>query len=417
MGTRRILLAVIMVSSVFVASAGRAQTPAAVSGAQTSADGDPPILLQRWEAVYSYDVATDESSYVGLPGGPSVDLPVEVYTGGLVRATAVSPDGARVYVTGNSYCLCKGRSYTVAYDATSGTQLWAAHYRQVSYALAMSPDGSRVYVTGTGATVAYDATDGTQLWAAPSHNHDWGNNGWDYGLAVSPDGTRVYMTASSTIAYDAASGTRLWVATGGSDLVVSPDGTRVYVTGDFATVAYDAAGGTQLWIARYNGPGGNHDEAFALAVSPDGARVFVTGQSSTWTSKPSLPRDPPWDTSWASDFATVVYDAVSGVQLWVAIYNSPENSRDSAFALAVSPDGGRVYVTGDTFTDPGVYVGRTVAYDATDGAQLSVSLPGESGYALTVSPDGTKVYVAGSSTVAYCTSALALTACLTGTQY
>jgi hypothetical protein len=53
----------------------------------------------------------------------------------------------------------------------------------------------------------------------------------------------------------------------------SPDGATVFVTGfstgsggffDFATLAYDAATGHRRWLARYNGPGNDQDQAFAL---------------------------------------------------------------------------------------------------------------------------------------------------------
>ena len=71
---------------------------------------------------------------------------------------------------------------TVAYDASTGTELWVTRYNgpgngddYAAYALGMSPDGSAVFVTGYSrgstsgfdyATVAYDATTGAELWAS-----------------------------------------------------------------------------------------------------------------------------------------------------------------------------------------------------------------------------------------------------------
>jgi PQQ-like domain len=157
-----------------------------------------------------------------------------------------------------------------------------------SNALAVSPDGTRVFVSGDSdggmksnydfATVAYDVQSGKQIWVAryngPTNREDGAE-----AIGLSGDGTRVYVTGAivgkktggdyATLAYDATTGKRLWVAQyngpagradGGEDLAVSMDGTRVFVTGtssggkatrdDFATVAYEARTGRRLWVAR-----------------------------------------------------------------------------------------------------------------------------------------------------------------------
>jgi hypothetical protein len=81
---------------------------------------------------------------------------------------AVSPDGARVYVTGHTD---KGGA-TVAYDTRTGKQLWARQSTLTAYAateLAVSPDSTTVYVAGVGrklpfAVIAYAAATGKQRW-------------------------------------------------------------------------------------------------------------------------------------------------------------------------------------------------------------------------------------------------------------
>jgi hypothetical protein len=275
----------------------------------------------------------------------------------------VSPDSTRVFVTG----LCGG-IVTISYDASSGTQLWVAHYGSGDgWSLGVSPDGTKVFITGDNggdfATIAYDASSGTQLWIA---DYNGPANGLDFGrsLGVSPDGSKVFVTGESaglwvdyaTVAYEAATGTMLWVERySGSNtrdtptsLGVTPDGSKVVVTGtssdvdfdenDYATVTYDASSGTQLWARLYTGPlaGSPKRGAFApsLAVSPDASSVFVTGANSPRYSN--------------SDYATVAYDASSGSILWAERYNGPGNNTDIARAVGVSPDGSKVFVTGES---------------------------------------------------------------------
>jgi hypothetical protein len=351
------------------------------------------------------------------------------------RATSlgVSPDGTRVFVTGES-TGSSGTDYaTNAYDASTGSKLWAKRYNgpangdDIANSLAVSPDGTEVLVTGwsnTGspyvgdyATVAYDALTGARLWVA-RYNGPGNDDDQAHSLTVSPDGTDVFVTGYSngsssgadyaTIAYDAATGARQWVVRyndpidSGDDahsVGVSPDGTRVFVTGesygpslatDYATIAYDAATGAKLWLKRYNGPEDRYDQAFALGVSPDGASVFVTGGSSGPTT--------------SNDFATVAYDASSGAEQWVKRYTGlGGGGDDGATALGVSPDGTKVFVTGYSVGASGAVDYATVGYSASSGAKLWAKRYDGSGKndddatSLGVSPDGTTVFVTGES--------------------
>ena len=316
------------------------------------------------------------------PGTPGTQVWVERYSGSAHKgasatSVAASPSGSTVFVTGYSRGATSQLDYaTVAYDAATGAQLWAEDYNgpgnrnDIANSIAVSPSGSTVLVTGysTGATsdadyatVAYDAATGAQLWAK---RYNGPGNGYDdpSSVAVSPSGSTVFVTGEST---GAASG-----------------------PGDFATVAYDAATGAQLWVKRYNGPGNGADYAPSAAVSPSGSTVFVTGTGLYGFS--------------AQEFATVAYNAATGAQLWVKSYNRP--GYDYANALAVSPTGSTVFVTG---TSPGATSANdyaTVAYDAATGAQVWVKRyngPGngnDDARSVAVSPAGTTVFVTGQST-------------------
>jgi hypothetical protein len=337
-------------------------------------------------------------------------------------ALGTSPDGATVYVGGFSLDA-KGhqRNVTIAYDAVTGARRWVdvrsgatsgPFYPDV---LAVSPGGDAVFVGGSGTSfgmvIAYEAQTGAELW------HTRFGGGDVAGLGVTPDGSTVLATGTTqgptrsddyrTAAFDATTGGQLWTArydrAGLVDdahaLRVSPDGATVYVTGysqgddfyaDYATIAYDMATGVQRWVARYNGPGSGYDNGTDLAVSPDGSTVVVTGSSDS-----NGPESP-------TDYATVAYDAASGVQRWASTYDDPAHLYDDGRIVRVSPIGDVVFVSGSAnesiFSDF-----ATVAYDIGTGAQEWVSTydgpadnydaPGD----LVVSPDGSLVWVTGGS--------------------
>jgi len=187
----------------------------------------------------------------------------------------------------------------------------------------------RTHPTPGGSISVDRATLGQQLWAA---HHNGPGNAQDVAkaLGVSPDGSRVFVTGYS---YGGSSGN------------------------DYGTLAYDASTGARLWTARYNGPGDADDAAFAIGVSPDGSSVFVTGESA--------------GPAGTYDYATVAYDASSGAKVWVARYKGIANRGGVAYALGVSPDGSKVFVTGESYGVGGTDQDyATVAYDASSGQQL-----------------------------------------------
>jgi hypothetical protein len=307
---------------------------------------------------------------------------------------SVGPDGAEVFVTGSAGTPMGDQGYvTLAYDAATGSTLWNSSYQGVAEEygqaadMGISPDGSLVYVTGTiggfiddVGTVAYDTSTGAQVWAAEysarpiSREHT-------YGLAVSPDGSSVFVVACSgspvgvpcfqpdyaTLAYDATTGAQLWVTTFDDrshgadfpqDIAVSPDSSSVYVTGygpgptatSIYTLAYNAADGTQRWRHLYRAPEGRSAFAYVMAVSPDGARVFVGGFTCC-------------SDFYYDDDLTVAMDAGTGRQLWARFYDGPGHGYDDVNAIGVAPDSSAVYVTGDS-ADPVGDSYATIAYQS-----------------------------------------------------
>ena len=205
----------------------------------------------------------------------------------------------------------------------------------------------------------------------------------------------VTLLAGGLPAQGAATRAPLWTAryflpdtnSAAMALAVSPDGTRVFVGGrsegmtgsNYLTVAYDQRTGAKLWTRRTSG---GTDELHAIAVSPSGSMLYVTGT-----------REMPVTDE---DVFTIAYDAATGTTRWSARYNQSrggESLEDFGDAIAVSPDGSKVFVAGSS----GGPFALLVAYNAETGARLwARSLQRSSWFfALAASPDSSRVYTTG----------------------
>lgn len=97
---------------------------------------------------------------------------------------------------------------------------------------------------------------------------------------------------------------------------------------------------------------GASDHGRAVAASP--GVVFVTGES--------------WGGRTGYDYLTTAFDALTGERLWAASYAGAANANDYPRAIAVTPDGRTVLVTGESNrAGMGNADYATVAYDALTG--------------------------------------------------
>ena len=221
-------------------------------------------------------------------------------------------------------------------------------------------------------------------------------------LAVSPDSTTLYLAASpmpsefTVGAFSAASGANVWSSSyshpglsKGPAVTLSPDGKTVFLRGsiggaDYTTFAYNTSTGARFWIRHFKA--GGLDVPTSFTVSPDGSTLYVTGDSGPVSQV---------------DYATVAYDTATGAQRWVRRYSGPGSSDDIPTSVAASPDGSKVYVTGQSPGLTGDSDYATIAYAAATGATVWVrrySGPGGAGGSAVfcgLSPDGSTLFVTG----------------------
>lgn len=314
----------------------------------------------------AYDAATGERLWESRYDGPGHDVDG-------AAAVAVSADGSRVFVAGTGWggpAPAWDGYETVAYDALTGTTLWDARFDgpglvDLLAGLAVSPDGARVYVTGhswhgigpggTGfdfMTLAYDASSGVKVWSA---RHDGADQ--DLAVTVLADAARVFVVGNGpvngdeVVAYDAETGAERWVARAqglGAALAATSGGGSVFLAGwtdrlslDLATAALDVETGAERWSTPYDGLRRGTDYARAIALDLGGGRVYSAGPSESLGT--------------GFDYAVTAFDTANGTIAWTSIVSGDDpRLADSPSAVGVAAGGARIVVSGDSQTTDGL---------------------------------------------------------------
>jgi 6-phosphogluconolactonase (cycloisomerase 2 family) len=281
------------------------------------------------------------------------------------RSVVLSPDGGQVYVAG-----C-GDSAVAVFDRDGDTgELTFKEVHKDSdpgvdgligiQSLSVSPDGKHVYTAaGVGDAVAIFSRDeitGGLSYVGVVKDSDPGVDGLDgaYEIAFGPGGTHVYVVGYTEDAVtlfnrDVGTGALSYVGTmkdgdpgvdglnGASSVAVSPDGSHVYVAGrnDDAVVIFgrDGSTGALSYVGMVRDSVDDVDGlngARAVAVSPDGRYVYVASQ-------------------WDNAVAVFSRDGATGELTFLEACKDADPGTDGlniADGIALSPDGGFVYVGG-----------------------------------------------------------------------
>ena len=276
----------------------------------------------------------------------------------------VSPDGTRVYVSGNSLSVIDTTTNTL-----TGNHNFAAG---PATGAAVNPDGSKVYIANLFTrtvsvinTVTYAESNTIRLLSRD------GVPVMPWGLAISADGGQVYvptravsdltpipddpLVLGSVSVIDTATNAVTAIVGVGNNpygVAVSPDNRHVYVTNTGKTTLAGFGGGTVSVIDTATPvtlPDGSEGHAVTesniiriadsypqeVAVSPSGEYLYVTSRKSM--------EDDPDSGVWVIKLAPDNNTVISTTKIPLA----------NSYGVAVSPDGRYVYVTN--------YPGNTVS--------------------------------------------------------
>ncbi len=408
-----------------------------------SPDGDHVYVASGAGGPGSGQSAANAVAVFSRDAGTSALTFVTSYTDGVgginglrgAQGIAVSPEGAHVYVAGAG----DGAVAVFARDDVTGlltpvevvdNSTVGVSGLQGASAITVSADGAHVYVTSgprtpfwsdDNALVVFERDAGTGALTFVEAHPD-GSSGIDgnlHAVSASPDGGHVYVAARrpsvgdpasvGVFERDALTGALTFVETvfdeaGGvfglgdpGGLALSPDGAHLYVAGtsDEAVAVFerDTLAGSLTFVEAVRGPILGLELPRAVTISPDGAHVYVaasvgTGGGGEFGEIGVFARDPG---TGALAFVEVQRDGDQGL-----------TGIGGADAVAVSPDGQHVYVTGDAgdslaaFDRNGTTGALTFLEAHVDGVAGVGGLSEASGVA--PSPDGLHVYASSRAT-------------------
>jgi uncharacterized delta-60 repeat protein len=295
------------------------------------------------------------------------------YSSGNDEAYAITVDDAgNVYVAGTSYSNSADKDIILIKYNSGGSQQWASRYTSSgsypdeAYAITLDNAGNPIIAgysygdhKGNQFIIIKYNTFGSQQWVSKYDGTSGNNSDEAYAITVD-DAGNVYACGSS----EGSSGNL-----------------------DYVTIKYNSSG-IEQWVKRYNGPGNNNDEAYAITLD-DYGNVIVTGESV--------------GIGTGQDYTTIKYNS-SGVQQWIARYNNASaNSTDIARAIIVA-NNKDVLVTGSSKSSSasGSEDYLTIRYDQ-NGDSIFVNRYNGSinstdiAYSIVVPNSNNSVFITGSS--------------------
>jgi YVTN family beta-propeller protein len=297
------------------------------------------LLVANFSSDNVHVIDTSTNAVVGSPITVG-DEPISI---------VITPDGRYAYVASAGADTVS--VIDVAARATVGSPIAVDELGT----LAMSPDGAKVYVVSGSFIKTIDTATNTL--------DDGGLRELDFpsgieGIAVTPSESEVWVAHSDpnfwvtrirTDGSEDPGEQRITHMNGPRAIGFTPDGSRAYVTSENGggVIPMDAASGA---AGALIGTGG--DPGLSIAISPDGSSAFVPSAG--------LDHD--------------LYEIDLATNTGVSPTLSPPDWPTHLNAVAMTPDGSRVYVAGGPGPDPGQVAGFDLVAGELTGDPIDVGL-------------------------------------------
>eukprot|EP00960_Hanusia_phi_P020701 609923-Hanusia_phi.AAC.1 len=222
-----------------------------------------------------------------------------------LSAPVVSGDGKLVFAFSNHLF------FLYAWDAGTGSLMWSKWTYQMNDG-GIRAQGDYLYLTGSQAK-KLNASTGSEIWSHTVESV--------FLPCVTPDGRHVVVGSTDLNVHglNGTTGEEVWRYSRPypiwGELASSPDSAVVFAADmNFHIFALNVSNGNLVWLT-YAG----HQVFTTLVVSPDGSLVYV----------------------WFEDGTVIVFDALSGVEVW----RWNEGGYSYSMSPVLSPDGLTVYLT------------------------------------------------------------------------